>query len=108
MYTLHIFEDDNPNYVASCVLMKYGDRAFTQAITGSHFYSYLRQPNKLLTICDELGVKSFEGYVTPKHARACQIFFRDVAKVECQSVGTMNNTKMVWVVTTPYRDVESG
>ena len=86
------------NYIGSCQVFTYGDRAFLFSITGEEEGIYKALP----LACEEifaLGVRTLEGYVTDAHVR---LFRRALLgkgfEIAVASRGIMAGREMPWVV----------
>jgi hypothetical protein len=66
-------------------------------INGKEFYTALAKDRLLKPLMDQLGVTTFQGYITPRHTIAMKRILRELASVEVLWKGLMKGKQMDWV-----------
>lgn len=96
-YSLRIYAEHPTDYVASCQVLRYGDRAIMYSIIGSGFYA---AAGLILEWAADQGFRMLEGYVSPAHARllrriAAQTFGWTL---HVQGSGRFDGHELTWVI----------
>lgn len=104
-YAVRVYDDDRPDdYVATCLIRKYGDRGWMSQISSPRLFEALAEHfNKAL---DSIGVVCFEGYMSEPMARAVRIKSHGWAEYNIERRGICAGRPMPWVVLSKIENVD--
>lgn len=95
-YSLRVYEEPGQEqYIASCQVLRYGDRAFLYGLNGSGFYRAILETTAALAAKD---IHRIECYVSRAHARLLMRVLKQTDwTLERGEEGVLDGHRLVWV-----------